>query len=57
MSGAGAPGPGHRLRVVIADDQSLVRAGFRLILAAQSDIEVVAEACDGEEAIAAWRRL
>jgi len=45
------------LRVVIADDQALVRAGFRMILDAQVDIEVVAEACDGEEAVAAWRRL
>jgi DNA-binding NarL/FixJ family response regulator len=44
------------LRIVIADDQSLVRAGFRMILEAQSDIEVVAEARDGMEAIAAWRR-
>jgi DNA-binding NarL/FixJ family response regulator len=44
-------------RVVIADDQALVRAGFRMILDAEDDIEVVAEACDGEEAVAAWRRL
>jgi DNA-binding NarL/FixJ family response regulator len=47
----------ERLRVVIADDQALVRAGFRLILDSQVDIEVVGEACDGEEAIAAHRRL
>ena len=47
----------EHLRVVIADDQALVRAGFRLILDAQGDIEVVGEACDGEEAIAAHRRL
>jgi DNA-binding NarL/FixJ family response regulator len=45
------------LRLVIADDQALVRAGFRMILDSQTDIEVVAEACDGEEAVAAWRRL
>ena len=45
------------LRVVIADDQALVRAGFRMILDAQEDIEVVAEARDGVAAIAAWRRL
>jgi len=44
------------LRVAIADDQALVRAGFRMILEAQAGIEVVAEARDGEEAIAAWRR-
>jgi DNA-binding NarL/FixJ family response regulator len=48
---------GDAIRVVIADDQALVRAGFRMILQAQPDIAVVAEACNGEEAIAAWRRL
>jgi DNA-binding NarL/FixJ family response regulator len=35
----------------LADDQSLVRAGFRALLAAQDDVEVVGEANDGEEAI------
>ncbi len=45
------------LRVAIADDQALVRAGFRLILNAQEDLTVVAEAADGEEAVAVWRRL
>jgi DNA-binding NarL/FixJ family response regulator len=44
------------LRVVVADDQALVRAGFHMILEAQPDIEVVGEARDGEEAVAAWRR-
>ncbi|HEY7907827.1 MAG TPA: response regulator transcription factor [Thermomicrobiales bacterium] len=44
------------LQVVIADDQALVRAGFRMILGAQPDIAVVAEASTGAEAIAAWRR-
>lgn len=43
-------------RVLIADDQSLVRAGFRLILESQPDFEVVAEARDGEEAVALARR-
>lgn len=57
MSQSGGSGASHGLRVIIADDQSLVRAGFRMILAAQPDIEVVGEASDGEEAIAAWRRL
>jgi len=41
------------IRVVIADDQELVRSGFAMILEAQPDIEVVAEAADGAEAIAA----
>jgi len=50
-----AGGPEH-LRVVIADDQSLVRAGFRMILESEDGIEVVAEASDGEEAVRAVRR-
>ncbi|GAA2130019.1 response regulator transcription factor [Kitasatospora kazusensis] len=41
------------IRVVVADDQELVRAGFGMILDAQPDIEVVAEASDGEQAVAA----
>src|SRR3954452_16089883 len=43
------------IRVVIADDQELVRSGFAMILEAQPDIEVVAEASDGFEALAAVR--
>jgi DNA-binding NarL/FixJ family response regulator len=43
------------IRVVLADDQTLVRAGFRALLNAQNDIEVVGEASDGEEAVAAAR--
>ncbi|MEO6083557.1 MAG: response regulator transcription factor, partial [Umezawaea sp.] len=39
------------LRVVLADDQSLVRAGFRVILGTEPDIEVVGEAGDGEQAV------
>jgi DNA-binding NarL/FixJ family response regulator len=39
------------ITVVLADDQVLVRAGFRALLDAQQDIEVVAEAVDGEQAI------
>ncbi|WP_369264028.1 response regulator [Streptomyces sp. R35] len=44
------------IRVVVADDQELVRSGFSMILEAQQDIEVVAEAGDGIEAVAAVRR-
>ncbi|MGH7721947.1 MAG: response regulator [Candidatus Dormibacteria bacterium] len=40
------------IRVLIVDDQALMRAGFRMILEAQEDIEVVGEAGDGEAAIA-----
>src|SRR4051812_20261747 len=43
------------IRIVLADDQALVRAGFRALLNAQDDIEVVGEAADGTEAIAAAR--
>ena len=38
-------------RVLIVDDQSLVRAGFRMILEAEEDIEVVGEAADGLGAV------
>jgi DNA-binding NarL/FixJ family response regulator len=41
------------IRVLLADDQTLVRDGFGMILSAQPDIEVVAEAVDGEQAVAA----
>ena len=43
-------------RVLIVDDQSLVRAGFRLILESQPDFAVVGEAPDGEQAVALARR-
>ena len=43
------------VRVLIVDDQSLVRAGFRMILDAEQDIEVVGEAADGLEAVIAAR--
>jgi DNA-binding NarL/FixJ family response regulator len=45
------------IRVLIADDQSLVRAGFRLVLENHSDIEVVGEASNGEEAVYSAGRL
>ena len=41
------------VRVVLADDEQLLRVGFRMILDAHGDFEVVAEAADGREAIAA----
>ncbi|MDQ0954502.1 DNA-binding NarL/FixJ family response regulator [Streptomyces phaeochromogenes] len=45
------------IRVLLADDQSLVRAGFKALLDAQPDIEVAGEAADGEEALRAVREL
>ena len=49
----GAPPAGNAMiRVLLADDEALVRGGFRAILQAHPDIEVVAEAGDGSEAVA-----
>jgi DNA-binding NarL/FixJ family response regulator len=45
------------IRVLLCDDQALVREGFRMILNAQSDIEVVGEAGDGREAVELAKRL
>jgi DNA-binding NarL/FixJ family response regulator len=45
------------IRVLLADDQALVRAGFRALLDAQDDLEVVGEAADGGEAVALARKL
>ena len=45
------------MRVVIADDQELVRAGFRMILASEPEIEVVGEASNGIEAVAVTAEL
>lgn len=44
------------IRVLVADDQAMVRAGFGMILEAEPDIEVVAEARDGVEAVSEARR-
>jgi DNA-binding NarL/FixJ family response regulator len=45
------------IHLLIADDQELVRIGFRLLLEAQDDLEVVGEAADGEQAVALAREL
>jgi DNA-binding NarL/FixJ family response regulator len=45
------------LGVLIADDQALVRAGFRMILEAEEDMDVLGEAADGREAVAEAQRL
>jgi CheY-like chemotaxis protein len=51
------PGPVMTVRVPIADDQQLVRAGFRLILERQPGIEVAGEAASGAEAVTLARQL
>ena len=45
------------IRVLIADDQAMVRAGFRMILEMQDDMQIVGEAADGAETIAAVKKL
>jgi DNA-binding NarL/FixJ family response regulator len=45
------------IRVIVADDQAVVRAGLRMILEAQDDLEVVGEAVDGSEAVALTESL
>ena len=45
------------IRILIADDLALIRAGFRMILDAESDMEVVGEASDGDQAVAQARAL
>ena len=62
LGGAGrGPAPGRErpvtIRVLLADDQAMIRGGLRLILEDQPDITVVGEAADGAEAIALARRL
>ena len=56
-AGNGEQEDGHLLRVLLADDHTLVREGTRRLLEAENDVEVVAEAASGEEAIDAAKRL
>jgi DNA-binding NarL/FixJ family response regulator len=45
------------IRVLVADDQPLIRGGIVMLLDAEPDIDVVAEAGDGEQALAQARRI
>jgi len=47
----------ERIRVLIADDHAVLRAGLKMLLGAQPDMEVVGEAADGEETVEQARRL
>lgn len=51
------PGGDERIRVVISDDHDLFRRGLRMVLEAEEDIEVVAEAANGQEAVARVEEL
>jgi DNA-binding NarL/FixJ family response regulator len=52
-----APDPGRPIRVLLADDEQLVRSGFRLLLETEDGIAVVGEAATGGEAVARAREL
>src|SRR5437762_2045882 len=52
-----APPASPMIRVLVVDDHAVVREGLRGFLALQDDVEVVGEAADGEEAVAAARAL
>ena len=49
--------PGAKLRILIAEDQALVRRGTSVLLSMEPDMEVVGQACDGMEAVALAREL
>jgi DNA-binding NarL/FixJ family response regulator len=51
------PAAARSVKVLVADDEALVRAGFRMILESQPDIRVVGEAANGKETVEAARRL
>ena len=54
---AGSSGDAPRIRVLVADDQALIRRGMTLMLAAEPDLEVVGQASDGVEAVEMAQRL
>jgi DNA-binding NarL/FixJ family response regulator len=48
---------GRPVRILLADDQPLLRTGFRMVLGGEPDLDIVGEACDGVEAVDLARRL
>jgi DNA-binding NarL/FixJ family response regulator len=54
VNGVDLPGP---IKILLADDQALVRAGFRAILAGEQDMEIVGEAATGDQAVALAEQL
>ncbi|MCZ7422812.1 MULTISPECIES: response regulator transcription factor [unclassified Micromonospora] len=54
---ADATGRARPVRILLADDQPLLRTGFRMVLGAEADLDIVAEAGDGVEAVELSRRL
>ena len=60
MSGGGREARGrgeYSIRILLVDDQELVRAGFRMVLDAQDDMSVVGEASDGAAALELLRAV
>ena len=58
MMAAGGAGAARRpIRLLLADDQPLLRTGFRMVLGGEPDLDIVAEACDGAEAVDLATRL
>jgi len=57
VTAAGPGGGAEPIRVVISDDHELFRRGLKMVLEAEDDIEVVAEAADGQEAVARVEEL
>jgi DNA-binding NarL/FixJ family response regulator len=49
--------PARPIRLLLADDQPLLRTGFRMVLGGEPDLDIVAEACDGTEAVDLATRL
>ncbi len=51
------PARNHKIRVMIADDHAILRAGLRMLIDAQADMEIVSEADDGEKAVRTAKQI